>query len=151
MEINKKRDTIFCVLVLFTALLIGAVSLNYRLASSYFPLMLAGFMAVMALVLLARTLKQRNTELSVEEKSKTNSHLIGFAKVFGLIIIYVMALSYFGYIISTILFLASAMLIFGERRLNWVLAISICMTLLLAYLFFEFLGVAPPESMFSIL
>ncbi len=151
MEVNRKRDIIFCTLVLLTALLIGIVSLNYSLASSYFPLMLAGFMAVMAMVLLARTMKQNNTELTSDEKAKTNSHLIGFAKVFGLIIIYVMALSYFGYIISTILFLVSAMLILGESRLIWVSAISVCMTLILAYLFFEFLGVAPPESMFSIL
>lgn len=151
MDIDQKRDVILCVLALFVAAAIGVASLSYKIASSYFPLMLVFFMATMAAVLLLRTLRAAAKSDVETNLAEVKSQSIGFAKVFGAILAYVVGITLLGYPIATVLFLALAMLLFGERRWMLLLAVALGMTGMLVGLFFYFLGVSPPESLFSLL
>lgn len=151
MDIDQKRDVILCVLALFVAGAIGLGSLSYQIASSYFPMMLVLFMAAMAVVLLLRTMR-RTTKTDVEtDLGEIKDQSLGFAKVFGAIIAYIIGITVFGYAVATVLFLALAMLLFGERRWLPIVAVALGMTAMLVALFFAFLGVSPPESLFTLL
>ena len=151
MNIDQKRDVILCVLALFVAGAIGLGSLSYQIASSYFPMMLVLFIATMAVALLLRTIR-RTAKTDVETNlDEIKDQSLGFAKVFGTIIAYITGITVFGYPVATALFLALAMLLFGERRWLTIAAVALGMTAMLVALFFSFLGVSPPESLFSLL
>ncbi len=147
-----QKDNLFSIGVVFIASLVGFVAFGYPSESSYFPRVLAAFLGVMALLLLVRT-NVRRAPTSHQEDSGTSSggqvdQLKAAALVFGGVLGYLGAIKLVNYEISTVLFLIGFIFVLGYRNVVWMTATAVGLTLLLYVVFFNFLAVARPESLF---
>ena len=145
MMTNRNKDILFCALAIVAALSVLAVSFSYQAASSYFPQLLALFIAALAASLGVQRLKVP----AEPDEPADNAELIGFAKVALSILTYTGAMLVVGFSIATALFLILMMLILGARRPQVILPVALGLTGLLHFLLFWFLGVYPPEAMIS--
>lgn len=149
MNLDQKRDAIFCGLALTTAMVIGGVSLGYDVQSSYFPRLLALFLAALAVLMGARTLKNPAPGKADTDMTKVRGQLLGFAKVFGGVLLYVALVKLVSYPIATVVFLLGTMVMLGETNPLRLGLVAIMMTAVLYFLFFYFLGVTPPETLWT--
>ena len=155
--IGYKKDIVFSTIAIGFALITGTVAFGYPTESSYFPRALSVFLGLMALLLLVRlklakknTRAARHTQQSQgvidEEKAAQIDQLKSAGFVFGAIIVYVAIMNLVNYEIATVVFLTTVMVSLGYRHIIWVPAISIGLTVFLHGVFFGFLGVTRPES-----
>jgi len=147
MQTERNKDILFCLLAFGAALAILAGSRTYQPASSYFPQLLALFVAVLAAVFGIRRWKTPQDEGT--ETQNDLSQLAGFAKVVVSILLYTGLLLLVGFSAATILFLVVMMVILGERSPLIVASVALGLTGLLVFLFFWFLGVSPPEALIA--
>jgi hypothetical protein len=62
---------------------------------------------------------------------------------------YVLTLEWLGFDVGTVLFVASALWLYGERRLHWNIGYAICFAVLVSLLFSEMLPYPMPMLIFS--
>ncbi len=152
---NYQKDIFFSIIIICLAMVTGFVAFSYSFESSYFPRILSVFLAAIATLLLLRNFFQdkkisdvNKNKNDIEKPDKDMSPLVAAAFVFGSIITYVLAITLVNYEISTIVFITVITWIFGYRKPIANLAISIGLTASLYGVFFEFLAVARPDSIF---
>lgn len=148
MNLDQKRDVIFCALAFACAVGIGGVSFGYDFDSSYFPRLLAIFLGFLAATLLLRVTRPTTEDAEID-LDEVRAQLVGFAKVFGAVLGYVGLMLLTSYTIGTVLFLVGMMVVLGERKPLRLLLIAGLTTAVLSYLFFQFLGVTPPEGLLA--
>lgn len=152
---SMQNDHVFSIGAIFVAVLVGYVAFGYPTESSYFPRVLAVFLGFMALMLLVRTRffsaassrkneSQAKSRLSEEQVDQLKSA----ALVFGGVLAYVGAIKLVNYEISTVVFLVAFILALGYRNFVWIAVTAVGLTLLLYAVFFNFLAVARPDSLF---
>lgn len=147
-----RMDILFGALALVLALFSGASVLGNATASSYFPRALSLLLLVLAVGYLIALFRDRAKPAAAAVDEDAAEHrrvqLRSAGLVFGAVIGYAVAISVVNFEISTVLFLAAAMPLLGYRKPVVVGSVAVGMTALLYLVFFEFLGVARPESLF---
>ncbi|MGN1163569.1 MAG: tripartite tricarboxylate transporter TctB family protein [Candidatus Ornithospirochaeta sp.] len=114
-------------------------SVEWKLSPYLFPLIISLFLFVLSLTLIVK-----KGEQSTKEKSKSDwKTLILFSLVSS---VYLLVFSFLGFIISTILLLAAVMVILGERRLWFILAVSVVSSVAVYLLFAKYLSVMLPKG-----
>ena len=117
----------------------NSFNVEWKLSPYLFPLLISVFLLVLSIFLL---IQKRN----VEDKKKVKGDyrtLLFFALS---CIIYLFIIDFLGFIISSILLLASVMFLLGERRWWFILLLSISVSLILYVLFASYLSVMLPKG-----
>lgn len=112
---------------------------------AYYPRILAGILAVMALVLLIQTLRKKEAI-----KISANKGLIfNISKVIAALILYIIALNILGFLIATAAFLFGGILLFGGKvKQSAILFLPITLVI---YVVFSILFKMPlPKGIFFI-
>ncbi len=155
-----QKDKLFAIGTICVALLFGTVAFGYPFESSYFPRVLAVFVGLMATVLLIRvrlvkeTASARSSEAGIppQDNNEQQKDWIGQLKAafitFAAILAYAAGIMIVNYEIATLAFLTILMLVLGYRNVTWIVVTAVGMTLLLYGVFFNFLAVARPISLF---
>jgi hypothetical protein len=147
MSDNRKADILFCSIAIAASLIVLVASLSYQSASAYFPRLLAIFVAILAASLGFSRFKAPAE--ACETVNDANAELLGFAKVVVSLLVYTGALLVIGFNVATILFLLAMMVLLGARKPLIIVPVALGLTALLAFLFFWFLGVSPPEALIN--
>ena len=116
----------------------NSFNVEWKLSPYLFPLLISVFLLVLSILLI----QNRN----VEDKKKVKGDyrtLLFFALS---CIIYLFIIDFLGFIISSILLLASVMFLLGERRWWFILLLSISVSLILYVLFASYLSVMLPKG-----
>ena len=142
-------DKIFCGTMVAFAVGCGAVAWGYPFDSSYFPRILSVFIAFIGLYFGVRLHKGNNDrgnndKLWDERRGQARAAL----GVFGASAAYIFALQIINFEFSTLLFISLFSFCLGCRHLVTILVVSLLSTALLYGIFFEFLAVSRPESLF---
>ena len=145
---NLHRDRLFSYLVIVMASIAGYNAFGYSIESSYFPRILALGLIGLALILLVRSHLPGTEAVDDETELRDIPRLITALSIFIGLVIYSLGIGILNFEISTPLFLIGFMWLAGYRNLNWILSISFVVTALLYFIFFNFLAVSRPESMF---
>ncbi len=139
-------DKVFSVLVIMFAVVCGTVACGYSFESSYFPRFLSAFILVMALVLGARLKFSQSNEENLQSDLK--DQLIAGLSVLISIAVYCLSIQIVNFEISTILFISSFIFFLGYRNFIVMALVSVITTAVVYGIFFEFLAVSRPESIF---
>ncbi|KLN59180.1 hypothetical protein WH96_18705 [Kiloniella spongiae] len=140
-------DKFFSLLMIVFAITSGIVAFQYSYESSYFPRLLSAFIATIALLLLIRLQSSSNAgEGSMVEGAK--DQIIAGLSVFAGIALYTFGIQIINFELSTIIFIAGFVFYLGYRNLLIISGVSLGVTALLYGIFFEFLAVSRPESLF---
>jgi hypothetical protein len=140
-------DKTFSLMVIVLAIASGFVAFEYTFESSYFPRLLSAFIAVMGLLLLIRLQTSSNLDgETVLEGQK--DQIVAALSVFTGIALYAFGMQIVNFELSTLIFIAAFIFYLGYRNLLVVLAVSLGLTAFLYGVFFEFLAVSRPESLF---
>ncbi len=146
-----QKNIFFSIIAICLAIATGVVAFSYSFESSYFPRVLSIFLAAVATLLLLRVFFQNKRTIPNDISGKSDGDinpLMAAAFVFGAISSYVFAITLINYEISTIVFITIMTWVSGYRKPIINLAISFGLTALLYGVFFEFLAVARPDSIF---
>ncbi len=166
MKIKIKKEDIQALLffIIGLSLLIYSLLEHYALGISWeispylFPLLISIFLSVLAALLFFQTIRNtikpaeidgfnldENLEIGeITDKDKSKANKKRFFLVLLLSILYYFLIAYLGFMISTMLFLASLFFILGERRWWMILIVSIVSTLLFEGIFLKLLNVILP-------
>lgn len=140
------RDLTFAAIALILALVIGALAFSYPVSSSYFPRVLAVFMAVMALSYGIRTWRTHLSPKAQERVPVAGTRAAVIA--FGSVAAYALLIGLLGYAVTTMLFLLGLMLALGmTQRPVLAFVVAAATTASLHIIFFVLLGVSAPESL----
>ena len=123
-----------------------ARDLPNTLGAAFMPSVLAGLLAIFAIILLTLSVLDKNDDSTVSLPAKD---LIGIAGLMVLIIIYVNAMKLLGFVISSILFLGILTWIAGSRKPIEVASFSIATTIAVYLLFHKFFNVQLPTGIFD--
>ena len=114
----------------------------YTLGADFMPWVLT-----VCLVFLASVLLLRNLFLGREERGGVSISLkevAGILSLLAIIVVYIEAMIYFGYLFITPLFIIAMMLISGSRSLRELILFSIGITLAVYLFFYRFFDVPLP-------
>ena len=114
------------------------------------PFMVGGFLLITGLALTIKSLRTMHRTSSYEQAPSHESPGHRYKRVAmltTLAVLYTLGLTYMGYIVSTILALAAAMVFSGERRKRLVVIISILTSVLLYYFFHKLMQVPLPDTL----
>ena len=137
-------DKIFCGAIVAFAVGCGAVAWGYPFDSSYFPRILSVLIALIGLCFWIRLSKSNTKKVHDGRKEQARAAL----GVFGASAAYIFALQIINFELSTLLFISLFSFCLGCRHLLTLLVVSLLSTALLYGIFFEFLAVSRPESLF---
>lgn len=142
-------DKVGSVIWLLLAVCVYAVSADFpagpgETGPAFYPRIVATLIAVFALVLLGRSV-YREQPRAHEVTAASTKRVLG---IVALIVGYVLALPWFGFLIATIAFLVAAMWYSGIDSYLRMGGVAIGLTLVLYYTFVVFLRVPLPESYF---
>ena len=141
---QHRMDKIFCAAMIAFAIGCGAVAWSYPVDSSYFPRILSVFIALIGLCFWIRLSKSNTDKVHDGRKGQALAAL----SVFGAISAYIFALQIINFEFSTLLFIGLFSFCLGCRHLVTILVVSGLSTAILYGIFFEFLAVSRPESLF---
>ena len=114
----------------------------WKLSPYLFPLLIAAFLLILSILLLARALRARRA--GAEEQKKPLLRALPLAAAIALAAVYVFAMRFLPFAALTPCFLALLLLLFGERRVWAILAVSLLTTGLIVLIFGLGLHVALP-------
>ncbi|KKJ78585.1 hypothetical protein WH95_00300 [Kiloniella litopenaei] len=140
-------DKLFSLLMIVFAITSGIVAFQYSYESSYFPRLLSAFIAAVALLLLVRLKSASGKDESAVVDGIKDQTLAGLS-VFTGIALYAVGIQIINFELSTIIFIAGFIFYLGYRNLLIICGVSLGVTALLYGVFFEFLAVSRPESLF---
>lgn len=109
---------------------------------AFFPRVIVGLMSVFALVQLVKSI--RRSESRTREVSWSTVRTVAIAA--GLVVGYLLTMPYLGFLAGTVVFLLVSMQFSGVDGLRTSLPVSIGVTIVLYYIFVQFLRVPLPES-----
>ncbi len=112
--------------------------------SKGYPLGLIVIATIMTVILLIRSLMKMKNEEEVESKALEQAKTI--VPYCLMIIVYIWLLNKVGYIISTVVFMITSLLFLKFKNKVMMIIISIVITLLLYYIFTNFLVVVLPRG-----
>ena len=112
--------------------------------SKGYPLGLIVIATIMTVILLVRSLMKMRNEEEVESKALEQAKTI--VPYCLMIIVYIWLLNKVGYIISTVVFMITSLLFLKFKNKVMMIIISIVITLLLYYIFTNFLVVVLPRG-----
>lgn len=133
----KKRNIILSIIYAVFAIagLIYTRTWTYQnttgVAPSFWPDIMFGLMLITSIA--AIILSVRGEDQEVEEKDKFN--LRKSLPLIALVFLYILVFQRFGFLYPTIVFLLGAMYLFGERKLKYLIPISIMMPIVMYFLF----------------
>ncbi|WP_417433352.1 tripartite tricarboxylate transporter TctB family protein [Kiloniella sp.] len=140
-------DKLFSLLMIVFAITSGIVAFQYSYESSYFPRLLSAFIAAVALLLFVRLKSASGKDESAVVDGIKDQTLAGLS-VFTGIALYAVSIQIINFELSTIIFIAGFVFYLGYRNLLIICGVSLGVTVLLYGIFFEFLAVSRPESLF---
>lgn len=108
---------------------------------AFFPRVIVGLMSVFAL---AQLVKATRTEPRTVAVSRSTVKTVAVAA--ALVVGYVLAMPYFGFLAGTVVFLLVSMHFSGVEGVRASLPVSIVVAIVLYYIFVRFLRVPLPES-----
>ena len=128
----------------FYAVLIARLpdrNLPHTLGAAFMPWVLTGFLVLLSVLLLIKSLstksdKDKNVPLSLKD-------LIGIIGFIALIVLYLTAMSYLGFIIASILFMATLIFMSGSRKSIEIILFSVSTTVVVYLLFQKFFNTEP--------
>lgn len=132
----------------FYALLIAKLpdrNLPNTLGADFVPWVLTGMLTVLSLALLAEAIISKNDQASV---SLPKRDLLGITGLLILIALYVKLMSYLGFILVSIVFLALLTWFAGSRKPLGIVVFSITTTAVVYLLFHKFFNVQLPTGIF---
>lgn len=146
-----RRANIFTSLILmaftgFYAVLISRLpdrNLPHTLGAAFVPWVMAGFLLLLALLLLVSNLKTKSDQGTVDLPLK---ELAGIAGLVVLIFLYIEAMDLIGFVMASFLFMAALIYIAGSRKLFEIVFFSIATTLTIYFLFQKFFNVQLPAG-----
>jgi hypothetical protein len=112
--------------------------------SAFFPRVIAGLIAVFALFQFGKSV----TGGTIQSHEVSWPVVRRVAVVAALVVAYVATMSHLGFVVGTFLFLVVTMRYSGVERYRRSVSLSAAATLVLYYVFFEFLRVPLPESQY---
>jgi putative tricarboxylic transport membrane protein len=151
----KLDDTIWGVLV---ALLGAGLLLHIQgfpampgqhIGPAFFPGALGIGLVVCGLILAVRGWRARAAAgtgapwLALQEWSRSPRHVLGFALLVGVNLVYLFGVDRLGFVITGTLYLATLMWVLRVRPL-WILPVAVVMTLLIHFAFYKLLRVPLP-------
>ena len=113
------------------------------LSPALFPLIITSFLLLFSIVLIIRAVKLKTNKEDIKKdkkesiKSNTKEEITKVSLVILISFIYLTLLSKFHFIVSSILYLLSFLLILGERRWKVFLPISIIAPLIIHFVFLQ--------------
>jgi hypothetical protein len=116
--------------------------LPYTLGADFMPWVLTVCLVFLASLLLIRGVFFRREERG--GVSMSLKEVAGILSLLAIIVIYIKAMVYFGYLFITPLFIIAMMLISGSRRLTEIIVFSIGITLAVYLFFHRFFDVPLP-------
>lgn len=140
-------DKLFSLLMIVFAITSGIVAFQYSYESSYFPRLLSAFITAVALLLFVRLKSASGKDESAVVDGIKDQTLAGLS-VFTGIALYAVSIQIINFELSTIIFIAGFVFYLGYRNLLIICGVSLGVTVLLYGIFFEFLAVSRPESLF---
>lgn len=124
---------------------------SWALSPALFPLIVMSLLLVFSLGLIVSSLVVRDKDVDVSEKAKEGNNrkvilkkyykLIGFI---ALTIVYIVVLPKIHFLISSILYLFSLMILLGERNIKMLILISVITPIIVQYIFGNLLDVYLP-------
>ncbi|MGD9552357.1 MAG: tripartite tricarboxylate transporter TctB family protein [Candidatus Caldatribacteriota bacterium] len=138
-----KKEIILSIILIIISIVVFTLTFQFphqtvALAPTAFPRFISVSLIVLSLVLLMQGIKgiTKNTSLQKKEKLKTNnSFIFKLILLISLAFLYTRFIAKIGFLYATPPFIAGNMLLFKEKRVIWILAVSITTTILLYYLF----------------
>ncbi|MBF0280611.1 MAG: tripartite tricarboxylate transporter TctB family protein [SAR324 cluster bacterium] len=109
---------------------------------SFFPWLLTVILLFLSSVLLFQSLKQPSPKTEKKNKFKLSEPAAGLTVFFAYIII----LPWFGFLLVSIPFFVSMLIIYGERRKSWWIIFSLGIPLFLFILFQYFFQIPLPRA-----
>lgn len=109
---------------------------------AFFPRVIVGLMSVFALVQLVNAFRQDETRS--QEISRSTVRTVGIAVV--IIVAYVVTMPYLGFLAGTVGFLLASMWFSGVRKPRTAVPVALVVSVVLFYIFVQFLRVPLPES-----
>lgn len=132
----------------FYAVLIARLpdrNLPHTLGAAFMPWVLTGFLVLLSVLLLIKSL---STKSEPEDKNVPLSmkDLIGIIGFIALIVLYLTAMNYLGFIIASILFMATLIFMSGSRKSIEIILFSVSTTVVVYLLFQKFFNVQLPSG-----
>ncbi len=129
-------------------------SFAYPAESSSFPRFLTILMLFFSLMLVIKNIRGRTADFDAiphTETSRTSDFSLSRRRkvtffIFAGTLLYVGAIQYIGYFVSTIVFFVGMMTLFGRHKLSISLCTSAAFMLVMYALFVKFLGLRLPEG-----
>lgn len=118
------------------------------IGADFFPRIMAIIMIILAVLLLITTFYDKtlkNTKLSDIFNRSMKLPIVGIL----ILTIYLLIMDYLGFIISTIVLNLVLLLIFKVKKLHYLILVPLLTTLIIYYVFSNFLMVPIPEGIFS--
>jgi putative tricarboxylic transport membrane protein len=109
----------------------------------FYPLCLSVSMVVLSLVLLIRPVKE-------ETGWPKGKNLIKIGVTLCAILLYSLLLQSIGFLLCTVVFMGLCMWVFEAER-NWILPVSLCVTVLFYIVFDRLLGLTLPSGLLTFL
>jgi len=120
-------------------------NLPNTLGADFVPWVLAGMLTVLSLVLLVETIVSKHDQSRV---SLPKRDLLGITGLLILIALYVKLMSYLGFVLVSIVFLAVLTWFAGSRKPLGIIVFSITTTAAVYLLFHKFFNVQLPTGLF---
>ncbi len=117
------------------------------LGADFVPRLWAGLLILLSLFMIAQSFFMPTYGDLMEQLTKKS--LIVTVITFLALVLYAIAMNWLGYFISTVLFLAALLVLYGERKILLIGGVSLAVTLCLFWVFQEFLGVPLPNGVFE--
>ena len=139
------KERIFSIGISVISILLTIQDFRYPAESSQFPRFLCLLMVLFSMIILVRNIMDKTTAKAECLASFKEVMKIPFI-VFASTAMYIFAIQYVGYFVSTVIYMFSIMSMFGQKR---ILPMGVAVTVFLGViyaLFVSFLGLRLPEG-----
>ena len=129
--------------------IIGGGGVGYEsalLRPDYFPRIAILCFTVFSALLLYQGLKQQDNETLFDSGTERPLRQVG--AVVGIAAVYILALDYFGYALTTPIFLAVMMIFYGTRNWRYVVPVALLTPIILDQFFWQSFQIILPEGTF---
>ena len=138
-----KKEIILSIIFIIISIAVFALTYQFphqtvALAPTAFPRFISVSLILLSLVLLIQGIKGITKDNSLQKKEKlkaNNTFIFKLILIIFLAFLYTRFVAKIGFLYATPPFIAGNMLLFKEKRVIWILAVSIITTILLYYLF----------------
>jgi uncharacterized membrane protein len=138
-----KKEIILSIILMIISVVFFALTFKFphqtvALAPTAFPRFVSVSLMILSFILLIQGVKGITKDNSLQKKEKlkaNNTFIFKLILIIFLAFLYTRFIAKIGFLYATPPFIAGNMLLFKEKRIIWILAVSIITTILLYYLF----------------